>query len=187
MRIGKAASLAVCLLCISAIQGCTGLALVVASQDRRTPGTYIDDELVELRMQIAVSEDEMLSSQTHVNATSFNGIVLLTGEAPGESLRARIVEIARRMPHVRSVRNEIALEAPSALLARANDSIVTGRVKAALLRDARLHPAQVRVVTERGNVYLMGLLTRDEADRATNIARRVPGARYVVRLVEYIR
>ncbi len=192
MKVDNAAKIVSCLLCVLAIQGCvgviaTGTALgAVATQDRRTPGTYIDDELIELKLLAAVSRNESLKSQSHVNATSFNGLVLLTGETPGESLRSQVAEIARGIPKVRGVQNEIALKAPSSLLARTSDAAVTGNVKAALLKDENVNAAQVKVVTEGGVVYLMGLLRQDEADRATEVARRVAGVQRVVKVMEYI-
>ena len=192
MRSCKAAGIAIFLLGVPAIQGCFGVVATgtatsaVAAQDRRTPGTLIDDELIELKVLAAVFQDESLSSQTHINATSVNGLLLLTGEAPGESLRTRITRIARGIPTVRGVQNEIALEAPSTLIARASDTVVTGKVKTALLRDRELNAARVKVVTERGIVYLMGLLKQDEADRATEITRRVAGVQRVVKVMEYV-
>ena len=196
MKICKTAGVALCLLCVPMIQGCigalvpgaaaTGAAGVVATQERRTPGTFIDDELIERKVASAIAEDALLSDQTHVSATSFNGIVLLTGEAPGESLRTRITEIVRGIDKVRGVQNEIALLAPSTLLARAGDALVTGKVKAALFRDKEISAGRVKVVTERGVVYLMGLLRQEEADRATEIARRVAGVQRVVKVMEYV-
>ena len=192
MKACKAAVIAIFLLGVPVIQGCFGVvatgtvASAVAAQDRRTPGTFIDDELIELKVLAAILDDESMSSQTHINATSVNGLVLLTGEAPGESLRTRITEIARGITKVRAVQNEIALEAPSMLIARASDTVVTGKVKAALFQDRELNAARVKVVTERGIVYLMGLLKPDEADRATEISRRVAGVQRVVKVMEYI-
>jgi osmotically-inducible protein OsmY len=192
MKASKAAGIAIFLLGVPVIQGCFGViatgtaASAVAAQDRRTPGTFIDDELIELKVLAAILDDERMSSQTHINATSVNGLVLLTGEAPGESLRTRITEIARGITKVRAVQNEIALEAPSTLIARASDTVVTGKVKAALLQDRELNAVQVKVVTEGGIVYLMGLLKPDEADRATEISRRVAGVQRVVKVMEYI-
>ena len=192
MKFGKTAWIAAIALCVPAIQGCAGVAATgtaagaVVTQDRRSAGTMVDDEIIELKVRAAIQADERLANQTHVSVTSFNGIVLLTGEAPGESLRSRVVEIARGVPKVRSVQNEVALQAPSSLLARAGDSVVTGKVKTALLANDALRGIQVKVVTERGTVYLMGLLRQAEADRATDIARRVAGVQRVVKVLEYI-
>ena len=193
MRVCKAAGIALCLIGVPAIQGCVGVAATgsvaggMAAHDRRTPGKYIDDEIIELKVLLAINQDGRMASQTHVNVTSVNGLVLLTGEAPGESLRKRITEIARNVPAVRSVQNEVALQAPSTLVSRTSDTLVTGKVKLALLQDEGLGATRVKVVTERGNVYLMGLLRQNEANRATEIARRIPGVQRVVVVVEYIR
>lgn len=192
MKFSRVAGIAFCLLCVPAMQGCVGVAATgaavggVAAQDRRTPGSFLDDELIEHDVLTAVYGDEGMASQVHINATSFNGFVLLTGEAPGDSLRTRVTEIARDTPSVRAVQNEIVLMAPSSLMARASDALVTARVKIALLQDKELDAAKVKVVTERGTVYLMGLLSQDEADRATEIARRVGGVQSVVKVIEYI-
>ena len=192
MKFSRAAGIAFCLLCVPAMQGCVGVAATgaavggVAAQDRRTPGSFLDDELIEHDVLTAVYRDEGMASQVHINATSFNGFVLLTGEAPGDSLRTRVTEIARDTPSVRAVQNEIVLKAPSSLMARASDALVTARVKIALLQDKELDAAKVKVVTERGTVYLMGLLSQEEADRATEIARRVGGVQSVVKVIEYI-
>ena len=192
-KLAKAAGFAFCLLCIPAIQGCAGMVAtgtavggVAAAQDRRTPGNYVDDEIIELKVFVAIRQHALIANQTHVNATSFNGLVLLTGEMPGDSLRKRITEIVRNIPGVRAVQNETALMAPSTLAARASDALVTAKVKLALLQNTRINAAQIKVVTERGNVYLMGLLRQEEADRATETARRVAGVQRVVKVVEYI-
>ena len=192
MKFGKMAGIVIFVLCVPAIQGCVGVAATgtaagaVATQDRRTAGTIVDDGIIELKVRAAIHADEMLANQTHVSVTSFNGIVLLTGEAPGESLRSRVVEIVQGIPKIRGVQNEIALQAPSSLLARTGDSVVTGKVKAALLANDALRGIRVKVVTERGTVYLMGLLRQAEANRATDIARRVAGVQRVVKVLEYI-
>lgn len=192
MKVCKAAAFAVSLICLAALQGCVGVAATgtaiggVAAQDRRTPGKLVDDEYIELKVLAAIREDGAMASQTHINATSFNGLVLLTGEAPGKSLRDRIVEITRSTPGVQAVQNEIALQAPSTLVARTSDTLVTGKVKLALLGDGQLNAVQIKVVTERGTVYLMGLLKQGEADRATEISRRVSGVQRVVKVIEYI-
>ena len=192
MTFSRTAGIAFCLLCVPVMQGCVGVAATgaavggVTAQDRRTPGKFLDDELIEQNVLSAVYGDEGMASQVHVNATSFNGLVLLTGEAPGDSLRTRVTEIARGTPSVRAVQNEIALMAPSTLVARASDALVTGKVKIALLQDEEINATQVKVVTERGIVYLMGLLRQAEADRVTDIARRVAGVQRVVKIIEYI-
>lgn len=121
-------SIALLVLITPLIQGCVGVVAAGAatgaavSQDRRTTGTYIDDELIELKVLAAMRNDTALWDQSHINATSFNGVVLLTGEAPAESLRDRVAEITRTIPKVRGVQNEISVEAPSSMLARSGDT-----------------------------------------------------------------
>jgi len=187
-----ATALVLSLICVATLPGCIGVAATgaavggVVAQERRTPGNLVDDGYIELKVRAAIRKDEDMADQIHINATSFNGLVLLTGEAPGKSLRDRIVEITRGTPGVRAVQNEIALQAPSTLVARTNDTLVTGRVKLALLGEKGLEAARVKVVTERGIVYLMGLLKQHEADRATETVRRVPGVQRVVKVIEYI-
>ncbi|MCY4221907.1 MAG: BON domain-containing protein [Thiotrichales bacterium] len=187
-----AAALVVSLICVATLPGCIGVAATgaavggVVAQERRTPGNLVDDGYIELKVRAAIRKDKAMASQIHINATSFNGLVLLTGEAPGKSLRDRIVEITRGTPGVRAVQNEIALQAPSTLVARTSDTLVTGRVKLALLGEKGLEATRVKVVTERGIVYLMGLLKQHEADGATETVRRVPGVQRVVKVIEYI-
>ena len=190
MTLGKAAGFVICVSCVPVFQGCIATVVpgAVFSQDRRIPGAVIDDQLIEFKVLAAINEDERLRSQSHVNVTSMNKRVLLTGEALGESLRARITEIALRIPKVRNVQNRIAVAEPSSLLSRSKDSLITGKVKAALFgnNDLNLKARHVKVVTERGTVYLMGLLTQAEAEQATEIVRRVGGVRRVVKFIEYI-
>ena len=192
MNVDRTAGIALCAVCALIIQGCASLAwtgtttAVSVAQDRRTTGTYIDDELIELKIRAAIRRDDELRTQSHVNATSFNGLVLLTGEAPGESLRDRVTDIARKVPKVRGVQNEVVLGAPSTLAGRANDSLLTGRVKVALLEEVSVNVLHVKVVSERAVVYLMGLLTQQEADRAADVARRISGVRRVVLVAEYL-
>ena len=188
-----ATGLAGFLICVLALQGCIGgvppgtiATGAIAIQDRRTIGSYIDDELIEIKMRAAIFDRRDLSTQVHVSVTSFDGLVLLSGEAPGESLRTRVVEIARSISSVRAVQNEIQLAAPSSYLTRARDTVITGKVKVALVEDEMLNPVHIKVVTEQGVVYLMGLVTQAEADRATEVARRVGGVRRVVKVMEYI-
>ena len=192
MNVDRTARIALCAICALLIQGCAGLALTgtttaaSVAQDRRTTGTYVDDELIELKILAAIRRDDALRTQSHVSATSFNGLVLLTGETPGESLRERATEIARKIPKVRGVQNELVLGAPSTLAVRANDSLLTGRVKVAMLEDGSVNVLHVKVVTEQGVVYLMGLLSQQEADRAADVARRVAGVKRVVLVAEYL-
>jgi len=160
-----------------------------AAYDRRTVGTFIDDEGIEIKSRYAIFQEEDLNSQIHINITSYNGIVLLTGEAPTEALRSRTEDIAKRTSKVRRVHNEMTLAAPSSLMTRSSDTIITGKAKTGLLGIKDLQgfdPTRVKIVTENGTVYLMGLLYRKEADAVTDRVRQVSGVQRVVKLFEYL-
>ncbi|MCP5153911.1 MAG: BON domain-containing protein [Ectothiorhodospiraceae bacterium] len=171
--------------CVAAVgAGAAGAAAI--AYDRRTAGTFIDDTLIELKVYEALRSDPEMQDQTHINVTSYNNVVLLTGEAPNEALRSRAGERAREVPKVRLVHNELAIAAPSSLLARSSDSVITGKVKSQLLNlDVNL-AARTKVVTESGVVFLMGISTREESDAATNVARQVGGVQRVVKVFEYL-
>ncbi|MEE9493436.1 MAG: BON domain-containing protein [Gammaproteobacteria bacterium] len=177
------------------LQGCApviigGVAATTASllHDRRTTGAVVEDEAIELRIKSALSKVPGMSAQTHINVTSYNGILLLTGEAPSEALRSRANDIAKQTRKVKRVHNEIIIAAPSAMMARSSDALLTSKVKASLLKVKvpGFDPTRVKVVTENGTVYLLGLVTRTEGDAATDIARRLGGVQRVVKLFEYL-
>lgn len=158
----------------------------VAATDRRTTGTFIDDEIIEFKVQQQIMGQSEVWEQSHVNITSFNNIVLLTGETPSDAFKTRIAHEAAKVTKVRNVHNEMAIAAPSSLLARSSDTWLTSKVKTTLLSEMAMDGTRVKVVTEKGVVYLMGLLTSTEADKATELARRVGGVERVVRLFEII-
>ena len=159
-----------------------GTALVVA--DRRSTGAQVDDEAIELK--IANNIGAGYGDQVHVNATSYNGIVLLTGETPTQDALASILEIARATPKVRRVENEIALGPVSSLGIRTNDSYITSKVKSRFVEANKFAANHVKVVTERQVVYLMGLVRHDEGDAAGQIAATTSDVMRVVKLFEYI-
>lgn len=174
------------------VQGCaatigagaaTGAAV---AYDRRTTGTFIDDQLIELKSLDAIRSDEELWEQSHINITSFNNIILLTGETPSEELRKRAQDRVGKLPKVRRVHNELQIAAPSAVLSRSGDTWITAKLKVELLNAQGLESTRIKVVTENGVVYLMGLVSRKEADLATEVARRVNGVQRVVKVFEYI-
>jgi len=178
------------------LQGCATPAVlaggtaagVTVVHDRRTPGQVIEDQTIELKAARARNRDPELSKQAHINITSYNGIVLLTGEAPSPELRQRMERLVQEIDHVRRVHNEIAIAAPSAYSARTSDSWITAKVKTALFKVERegFDPTRVKVVTEGGVVYLMGLVSRAEADAVVDQVRQVGGVQRVVKVFEYI-
>lgn len=157
------------------------------AHDRRSTGTMVDDEGIELKALNAIGNDAQLSEQCHINVTSFNGIVLLTGEAPTGALRDQVLRLARKQPKVRRVLNEITLAKPSPLSRRAKDSWLTAKVKTKLLGADGLDGTRIKVVSENGTVFLMGLVTRDEAATAVKVTKQTDGVTRVVRAFEYTR
>jgi osmotically-inducible protein OsmY len=163
-----------------------GATAVVVAQDRRSVGAQIDDETIEVRARAAISGEPRLKEQTHINVTSFNGIVLLTGEARDGEARDLALAQVRTVPNVRRIVNEIRIAEPSSMGNRSNDTWLTTKVKSKLTGADGLESRQVKVVTENAAVYLMGLVSRDEAERASEAARSVGGVERVVRVFEYL-
>lgn len=152
--------------------------------DRRTSGTQIEDQAIELKSGNRIGE--AVGGRAHVNVTSYNRLVLLTGEAETEADKAAIEQAVQRVENVRSVVNEVGVMGASSLTGRSNDTILSGKVKASLLDAKDLMANAFKVVTERGTVYLMGRVTEREAARAADIARSVSGVQKVVRVFELI-
>ena len=171
------------------LQGCFPLAAMgvgataVVLSDRRSPGFYIEDENIEWKIRVQVIEG---FKDAHVNATSYNLSVLLTGQAPTEEAKKAIEAAARSNPGVKNVTNEITVGGNSSLAARSSDSLTTTSVKARLINNGKVSPSHVKVVTESGVVYLMGVVTRDEADAAAEIARTTSGVTRVVKVFDYV-
>jgi osmotically-inducible protein OsmY len=153
--------------------------------DRRTAGVFVGDQEIELRAMNRLRE-AFPQKTDNISATSYNRQVLLTGQVPDEATRTRATEVVKSIPDVRTVFNELTVSGVTSLTSDANDVTITGKVKARLLRDERVSGNNVKVVTEAGVVYLMGLVTQAEAEVATEIARTTSGVVKVVTLFEYI-
>jgi osmotically-inducible protein OsmY len=164
------------------IGGAVGTALVAT--DRRTSGAQLEDQGIELRATNRLREQ--LGERGNVSVTSYNRQVLLTGEVPTEAAKAAAEQTVAGVDNVRSVVNELAVLGVSSLTQRSSDTLITGRVKAAMIEARDLAGNAVKVVTTRGTVYLMGRVTAREADRATDIARNTSGVQRVVRVFEII-
>ena len=152
--------------------------------DRRSAGAQLDDEVIEDKSSIAIHE--RFKGDFHVNVTSFNGIVLLTGEVPAETSKTEIGQMLRTTPKVRAVQNELVVGPVTDLQSRSNDTLITSKVKARFVEAAKFQINYVKVVTEHGVVYLMGIVRREEGDAAAEIARTTNGAQRVVKVFEYI-
>jgi osmotically-inducible protein OsmY len=144
----------------------------LASVDRRTAGTQVEDQAIELKAAARVRE--ITNDQANVNATSYNRMVLLTGEVPDAAARSAVEQAIGRIEGVRSVVNELAVMGKSTLTARSNDAVLSARVKAGFIDAKDLQANTVKVTTERGVVYLMGRVTEREAARAVEVARSLP-------------
>jgi len=171
--------------CAAAVVGAAGTTATVA-HDRRTTGTFIEDQSIELKASKSFYSDKEIHDSSHINVTSYNTVVLITGETPGEDIRQRIVNIVRNIPKVTHVYDELTIAAPSSMLSRSSDSLITSKVKTRLLLFKNFDGTRVKVVTEKGVVYLMGILTRGEADVATGETQQTGGVQKVVKLFQYV-
>lgn len=177
------------------INGCAGVVVggaatgVAVVHDRRSAGTVIDDQGMNWKVSKAIFDDKELSSPSHINVTVYNSAILLSGETPSEDLKIRANAIAARTSGNKKIYNELVITSPTSLTSRTNDTYITTKIKAALLDIGGIEGfdvTRVKVVTENSVVYLMGLLTSQEADAVTDKARNVSGVTKVVRLFEYL-
>ena len=168
--------------CLLVGAGAGAAAGYAIGEDRRTLGTMTDDKLLEARVGARIRDKH---PEAHVNVSPFNGLVLLTGEAPSDAVKNSIENVTRGVEGVRAVVNELQVAGNSSLPSRANDRYVTSKVKARFIDARKFNSQHVNVITEAGTVYLMGLVKRQEANDATEIARTTSGVQRVVRVFEY--
>lgn len=166
----------------AAVGGAVGTGVLVAN-DRRTVGTVTEDQGIELKARSRVNER---INESHINYTSYNRLVLLSGEVPTQAAREDAERITRGVENVRGVYNELQVAGNSALTSRTNDTYLTSKVKARFVDGQKFNPVHVKVVTENSVVYLMGIVNRAEGEAATELARTTGGVKKVVRLFEYI-
>ncbi len=156
------------------------------AHDRRTLGAIIDDQAIEMKAGAALIGDNGLKKTAHVNVTSMNGIVLLTGETATPEARDQVLNHVRAINGVRRINNELRIVEPSAMSARSRDSLITTAVKSRLLVTRGVRPSQIKVITEDGVVYLMGLVTQAEGELAAEQAATIDGVTRVVKIFEFI-
>jgi len=172
------------------LQGCfpvvaTGAGTgVLMAEDRRTAGTYIEDEGIELKA--ANRLNDKFRDSVHINLTAYNRNVLMTGEVPSETAKQEAEQIVRSIANVRNVLNEVAVAGSSTYTSRSNDSYLTSKVKVRFVDARKFQANHVKVVTENSVVYLLGLVTHKEADSAVEIARTTSGVQKVVKAFEYL-
>lgn len=178
------------------VNGCSTLAIgtsevtgIALFNDRRSIQKITQDEQIETAINIELLLDDVVREQVHFNVTSFNGIVLITGEAPGNKMRQRVSAIARKIAGVRLLQNHMILAYPSSFANRSNDSLITSKVKFRFSNSPNMpgfDTTRIKVLTENGQVFLMGLVYKKEARIATENARRVSGVQRVIMVFEYL-
>ncbi len=177
------------LLAAALLQGCAPMVMVGAGaavmsyEDRRTTGAQVDDQTIELRAGNRI--DDRFGSRVHVNVTSYNRYVLLTGEVPDEAARSEIEKGVRGVTNVLGVTNDLQVAGVSSATSRSNDTFLTTSVKTRFLNSDKFNAIHVKVVTEASVVYLLGVVTEQEATDAVELARTTSGVRKVVKMFEY--
>ena len=188
---GRYAAVVLILASAATLQACVDALIVggvatgvVLAADRRQAEVMFTDQRIEFAAGSRIGE--ALKGQGHVNVTSYNYTVLLTGEVPSAQAKADVEKIASEIPQVKTVVNELQIAGASSTASRSNDAYITIKVKGNFLGNAKVRPTDIKVVTEAGVVYLLGLVTREEADAATEVARGTGGVQKVVRVFEYV-
>lgn len=174
------------------LSGCLGVvaagagAGAIMADDPRSFGTQIDDENIESRALKAIRNNDEIREQSHIEVVSYNRIALVVGQTPAESYRTKIGELVANVPNVRKVYNEVKVTVPRSALTGMSDSTITSKIKSSLLLESEFPSSNVKILTENGEVFLMGLVTRSQADRATEIARTTSGVVKVVQIFEIL-
>jgi len=166
--------------CFPVVAGGVGVGVMMA-QDRRTSGAYVEDQAIETKAFDRIGKQY---KNAHVNVTSFNRNVLISGEVQSEEEKGEIGRLVSGIENVRNVSNELIISGPSSLTSRSSDSLITSDVKLRFVQDKRFDADHVKVVTENGTVFLMGIVKRAEADAATEVASTTGGVQHVVKLFE---
>lgn len=174
--------------CAPVVVGGAAATTVSLAHDRRTAGSVVEDNAIKARVVSALNDDSELERNSHINVSVFNGWVLLSGETPTEAFRSRAGDIARKQEKVRRLYNELTIAAPSSMMTRSSDTWITTKVKSSLvgLDIEGFDPTRVKVVTENGTVFLLGLVYHAEANAAVAAAQKVSGVQRVVKLFEYL-
>jgi len=188
----KKISVLLLLLATIGLNGCGNILATLQSDSiaddpgERTLGQQIEDESIETKSVVNIHAVDDAFSDAHLVVISYNGYVLIAGQVQSEALKARATQVVRDVRNVRRIYNELEVSAPSSAMTRTSDTWITTKVKSWLLGDSRIEGGRVKVVTENGVVYLMGLATKAEADRITDSASGISGVQRVVQLFEII-
>ena len=173
--------------CVPIVQGAAAVTTVATmSNDRRTMGEILDDKTLYMNLGNIVNKDSMLDD-THINFNVYNKSVLMVGEVPTDDLKSYLEEtVKKKAPKMSQLINEVAVMPNSSYLNRARDGVISVQIEALFLDQEVFHPAHVSVLTERGTVYLMGSVTKREAEQATNVASKAKNVKQVVKLFNYL-
>ena len=163
------------------------LGLALSGCSNRSIGNKIDDQFLEPDVASAISRAhaDLTSPTSHIVVTAYNGVILLAGQTPRADLKERAGQVANGVQGVKKMHNEIQVLQPTSALARSNDALITSKIKTVMLADSRVPSAKVKVVTENGIVYLLGIVTRAEGAAATNVAAETSGVQKIVTLYQY--
>ena len=170
--------------CVPLLLGAGVGAGVMMAEDRRTNATILEDQTIEVRCRNRITEK--YGEKTNISVTSFNRFILLTGQAPTDEIKQDVSVLVLEVPNVRNVQNEIVVGGNSSATAHASDALLTSRVKGRLSQNKEVGASHIKVVSENGSVFLMGLVTRAEAESASQTAATTSGAQRVVKLFEYL-
>lgn len=180
------------LLILLQVAGCAPVIVAGAAtgaslaNDRRTAGTIIDDQGIEMRASNALYADKLFDDQTNISVISYNRVVLLTGQVQSEQQRTQAVQVVRQAGNIKTVHNELTLGPAIDYKARNHDTWLTTKIKKALIQNPQVAALQIKVVSENSQVYLMGLVTRAEAREAAQTAQQVEGVQGVITVFEYL-
>lgn len=172
--------------CNPAVVAGSAVAASAVASDRRPASVVLSDKGIEMRANDTLYSHVDIGGKIHVNINSFNQSVLLTGEAPSEEIRQQVEAMVRNIDGVKTIYNQIVVQPNSSADSRLNDVFLNSSIKGWILRRTNLDLGKLKIVTEHGNVYLMGLVTEEEANTAADIASRVEGVKEVIKVFEYI-
>ena len=192
LKHGKTARIACLLMLVAAIQGCAVATVVAVTAgatmvaDRRSFSKQIDDQTIEFVAHNELDKQKALSKNTNLHVIAMNGTVLVIGQAPNTYLRDLAIKTIQEVPDIVTIHNQIRIGSPIALTTESNDAWLTSKVKSALLANSEVNAKDVKVVTENAEVFLLGLVTHEEANIVVEITRNISGVSRVFKAFEYI-
>ncbi|MFC3283599.1 BON domain-containing protein [Litchfieldella rifensis] len=171
------------------VSGCASMGVGYSGNENygeRTFGMQVEDQGIESKIRNNLVSQDARFGDAHVNVDSYNGVVLLTGQVPSQELKDKAITVAQNVRNVRQVHNELAVAANAPLSQRTTDTWLTARIRTALIGNERIDAGRIRVITENASVYLMGLVTRAEAERVVNAVSEIGGVQRIVKVFEYL-